>query len=109
MKNETKAIVYYNNIPAGTLCKDYSGYSFQYLENYLHNPSSPAISISFPKQEKPFRSKILFPFFYGLLSEGENKEIFCKVLKIDERDYFSLLINTAGLDTIGAVTVRGIQ
>lgn len=109
MKTTTKAIVSYNGIQAGELSRDSSGYVFRYFKSYLHNPRCPAISLSFPKQEEPFTSRILFPFFYGLLSEGENKEIFCKVLKIDKNDHFSLLVNTAISDTIGAVTVQRMQ
>ncbi|MCK6605281.1 MAG: HipA N-terminal domain-containing protein [Ignavibacteriaceae bacterium] len=105
----TKAIVKYNGIPAGELSRDSSGYIFRYLESYLHNSRCPAISLSLPKREEPFTSRILFPFFYGMLSEGENKEIFCKVLKIDKNDHFSLLVNTAVSDTIGAVTVQRMQ
>ena len=81
MKNETKATVYYNNVPAGELVKDSSGYLFVYLESYLHNQKQPPISLSFPKKIEPFHSKYFFPFFYGLLSEGENKDIICRTLK----------------------------
>jgi serine/threonine-protein kinase HipA len=106
MKNPVKAIVNYNGIPAGELQKDSSGYTFRYLESYLFNSDYPPVSLSFPKRDAPFRSEKLFPFFYGLLSEGENKDIYCKVLKIDKDDHFSLLLKTAEFDTVGAVTVR---
>jgi serine/threonine-protein kinase HipA len=51
----------------------------------------------------------LFPFFYGLLSEGTNKEIQSKLLKIDENDDFTRLIKTAENDTIGAITIKEIR
>lgn len=35
-------------------------------------------------------------FFFGLLSEGINKDIQCRLLKIDEDDDFTRLIQTAG-------------
>lgn len=109
MNYKMKALVSYNNIPAGELLKDPSGYTFRYLDSYLINSDYPPVSLSFPKREAPYRSERLFPFFYGLLAEGENKDIYCKVLKIDKNDHFSLLLSTAGFDTIGAVTVRAVQ
>lgn len=104
-----KTTVFYNKIPAGELSKESSEYVFKYYDFYLLDSSLPAISLSFPKSTEPFRSKILFPFFYGLLSEGENKDIICKSLKIDVRDHFSLLLNSAAFDTIGPITVGEIQ
>ena len=108
MKTISKATVYFNRIPAGELEKKSSGYVFRYLESYLADMGNPAISLSFPKRQAPFHSKTMFPFFFGLLSEGENKDIICKTLKIDPRDNFSLLVNSACYDTIGPITVRSI-
>jgi len=51
---------------------------------------------------------VLFSFFSGLLSEGINKDIQCRLLKIDENDDFTRLLKTAGEDTIGAITVKAI-
>ncbi len=100
-----KAKVYYNKILAGYLTKDVLEYQFIYNSDYLRS-DFPAISITLPKQEQIFHSKILFPFFFGMLSEGENKKIICKNHKIDENDYFTLLLKTAGQNTIGAITVE---
>lgn len=102
MKREAK--VFYNENYVGTLSKVDGEYFFQYSDEYLQT-DYPAISLSLPKQKKIFRSNILFPFFYGLLSEGENKELQCRKLKIDENDFFSLLLKTASEDTIGGVRV----
>ena len=104
--NEKNAIVYYNDIVAGYLSKGNGKYIFRYDENYLLE-KYPPISISFPKRPQLYESEKLFAFFYGLLAEGDNKEIQCKMLKIDENDHFTRLIKTAGENTIGAVTVRG--
>ena len=101
-----KASVHYNSILAGYLSKDGSHYFFQYDENYLADNFSPAISITLPKQKEVFTSEILFPFFYGLLAEGENKDLQCRLLHIDERDHFGRLLKTGMLDTIGGITVR---
>ncbi|MFH0733352.1 MAG: HipA N-terminal domain-containing protein [bacterium] len=101
----TKAKVFFNKILAGILVKDETGYQFKYDSAYLSS-NLPAISITMPKQVEVYYSKNLFPFFFGLLSEGENKTIICKTLKIDENDYYTLLLKTAHSNTIGAVTVE---
>lgn len=57
----------------GILSKDQAAiYRFQYAAEYLSNTTEPAISLSFPKREAPFESSILFPFFFGLLAEGDD-------------------------------------
>ncbi|HPO55857.1 MAG: phosphatidylinositol kinase [Ignavibacteriales bacterium] len=100
------AEVYFNNLHAGTLSKRDGYYYFQYSPEYLSAQDTPPISTSFPKQEEEFKSKILFPFFFGLLSEGANKEIECSTLKIDENDHFVRLLETLINDSIGGITVR---
>lgn len=106
MKTPKKATIFFNGIPAGVLEKSGGVYTFNYFDEYLLNPANPAISLSLPKQREVFRSKILFPFFFGLLSEGENRDIICKTKKIDRKDYLSLLLSSAEYDTIGPITVR---
>jgi HipA-like protein len=71
-----------------------------------HNSAEPAISLSFPKQGAAFEAAVLFPFFFGLLAEGDNKAIQCRVLRIDEEDHFTRLLKTCVTETIGGVTVR---
>jgi serine/threonine-protein kinase HipA len=44
-----------------------------------------------------------------MLSEGANKRIQCRMLKIDENDYFSLLLATTMDDSIGPITVKEIN
>lgn len=104
----TKARVYYNRILAGYLSKKATEYEFIYDSDYLRG-NFPAISISLPKQLEVFHSKTLFPFFFGMLLEGENKEIVCKTNKIDKTDYFTLLLKTACFNTIGAITIEAIN
>ncbi|AYB34917.1 HipA N-terminal domain-containing protein [Chryseolinea soli] len=104
-----KAEVYINNLLAGTLEKtDQQRYVFCYDDKYFINPACPAISLTLPKTQQEFRSTILFPFFFGLLSEGVNRQTQCRLLKIDENDHFGLLLATAHSDTIGAITVKEI-
>jgi serine/threonine-protein kinase HipA len=102
-----KAEIYFNHILAGFLEKNENNYMFSYDENYLKS-THPAISFSFPKHSNFYKSTSLFPFFFGLLSEGINKEIQCKAYQIDEKDEFTRLLKTAKNDTIGAITVQEI-
>jgi HipA-like protein len=103
---ERKAKVLNNGRLAGFLSKSNAGYAFAYAEEYLLDATAPAISLTLPKQTKEHRSDILFPFFFGLLAEGENKKAQCRALKIDERDHFARLLKTAATETIGAITVQ---
>ena len=104
-----RAEVLANRIVAGILTETDDGqYIFRYDDAYLLNTELPAISLAFPKRKEEFVSNELFPFFYNMLSEGANKAIQCKKLKIDEGDAFGLLLATARYDTIGAITINGI-
>ncbi|MEQ8926442.1 MAG: HipA N-terminal domain-containing protein [Fulvivirga sp.] len=103
------AEVYNNNLLAGLLEKTEQGeYTFTYDHHYLNNPETSAISLTLPKTEQTYQSSVLFPFFYGLLSEGVNRQTQCRLLKIDEKDHFSLLLKTAKTDTIGSITINEI-
>jgi len=71
-----------------------------------YNPDKPAISLTLPKSENEFHSRHLFPFFYNMLPEGTNKQVVCKLNRIDPKDDFGLLLTAAKYDSIGAVTVQ---
>jgi serine/threonine-protein kinase HipA len=102
-----KAEIYNNGVLAGVLEQtDRQQYIFRYDDHYFINPACSAISLSMPKTKQEYRSHFLFPFFYGLLSEGVNKQTQCRMLHIDETDYFGLLLATAKADTIGSITVK---
>lgn len=103
------ATVFYNGKPAGKLTKTGTRYRFIYHENYLTGVGNRPISITLPLRAQPHESDILFPVFINMLSEGANKRIQCRMLKIDENDYFSLLLATATGDTIGAITIKPID
>jgi HipA-like protein len=106
----SKANVYCRGNFAGVLSKDQvDGYRFQYDLTYLTNLSYPPISLSFPKQEASFESTVLFPYFFGLLAEGDDKLLQCRVLRIDEEDHFTRLLKTCATETIGGVTVKEIE
>lgn len=105
-----KGGVYLNDKLAGILERTDEGvYVFRYEDDYFRDEQAPAISLTLPKSVQVHVHDELFPFFQGLLAEGVNKEIQCRLLRIDERDDFTRLLRTAGEDTIGAVTVKAIQ
>jgi HipA-like protein len=103
-----KAKVFNNKLFAGYLAQDTDGYSFTYDEKYLLDPRTPPISVTLPKSGREYHSKNLFPFFFGLLAEGEEKALQCRLLRIGERDHFTRLLKTAHTETIGSVTVREV-
>jgi len=105
-----QGIVYNNDIVAGIISQLNDGtFKFEYDINYYNNPYFPAISLNLPKNQQVYLSDTLFPFFYNLLSEGSNKKTQNQYLKIDERDYFELLLKTAHSETIGAIHVKEIK
>ena len=59
-----------------------------------------------PKSRAVYRSKVLFPFFFGLLAEGAQKRLQCRSLRIDEDDHFTRLAETCREGVIGAVYVK---
>lgn len=104
-----QAEVLVNKIAAGILTETDEGhFVFRYNDAYLVSDELPPISLAFPKRKDEYVSDELFPFFFNMLSEGANKAIQCRTLKIDEQDAFGLLLATAGYDTIGAITIRAL-
>lgn len=101
-----RGLVYYNGTLAGYLEKTNEGYRFSYENNYQLHPAMPAISLLLPKSAQIYESEKLFPFFEGLLSEGVNKDIQCRLFRIDENDDFTRLLLSSRSDTIGAITVK---
>ena len=99
-----------NNVFAGTL-REFSPdqYEFEYDQTYRNDPELPAISLTLPKSHQIYQADHLFPFFFNLLSEGVNRKLQSRQLKIDENDYFGLLLATAKTDTIGAITIEEIE
>jgi serine/threonine-protein kinase HipA len=103
------AAVYRNEELVGTLIEEgRSSYIFRYDDRWFADAKKPAVSLTLPKSQQEFRSEILFPFFFNLLSEGVNRKLQSRQLKIDEADHFGLLLATAQYDTIGAITVQPI-
>lgn len=101
-----RGVVRVNGKVAGILEERPGGYLFTYDELYFSDSKSAPVSLTLPKSRQVHESEILFPFFYGLLAEGNLKAEQCRRLKLDEDDAFGRLLLTAGSDTIGAVTVH---
>jgi HipA-like protein len=105
-----QAKVFRNNELVGILIEENSSsYLFLYDDVWFADATKPNLSLSLPKTTKEFRSNYLFPFFFNMLSEGVNKQIQCRILKIDEHDYFGLLLATAQSDTLGAITIQPMK
>ena len=62
-----KAKVLVRNVLAGILTEDDMGYEFHYDPDYLKSDNAESVSLTLPLTEKPYRDKVLFPFFDGLL------------------------------------------
>jgi len=101
-----KAKIFYNGRLAGVLSKSGRTYRFVYDKDYLAVSGSRPVSLTLPLREEPYESDVLFPAFVNHLSEGANKVIQTRLLKIDENDYFGLLLATGEGDRIGPLTIK---
>ncbi len=104
-----KAIVNFKEIPAGRLEETEQGFRFSYDDAYFQNPTQRAVSLTLPKTQQTYIYPSLFPVFFNMLPEGSNKDLLCRVLRIDENDFFGLLLAVAQYDTIGAITITPIN
>ena len=86
------------------MTEDEAGYEFMYLPEYLVSDSAMPVSLTLPLSDKPYRDKVLFPFFDGLIPEGWLLDIAEQSWKISARDRFSLLLACCK-DCIGNVSV----
>jgi serine/threonine-protein kinase HipA len=99
------AKVLYNGMLAAWLSETDEGYVLQYDGEFLKKSDSNPISLTLPKRKEPYSSKVLFPFFDGLIPEGWLLDIAVDHWKVKANDRFELLLTTCR-DTIGAVTVE---
>ena len=107
--SDRRGIVLLDNRDCGLIEENENGYRFHYLKEFLASPNPRAISLTLPCRAELYEAEQLFPFFSGLLAEGALREIQCRTHQIDENDDFGLLLETAGGDVIGAVTVRRLE
>lgn len=104
------AKIFFKGQEAGVLTQQEDGtFTFQYNSSWVDDSSKPAISLTLPKIVEPYHSRYLFPFFCNMLPEGSNKQVVCRLNRLDKTDYFGLLLTVATTDTIGAVTVSKID
>lgn len=102
--------VYIKRRYAGVLEEiDRKNYSFRYDNTYYNDPDAPPVSLTMPKDKQEYLSSFLFPVFFNMTSEGDNRMIQARNLRIDENDDFGILAATGHTDTIGAITVIPIE
>lgn len=106
-KEMKKANVYMHDQQAGTLTEDENGFHFAYDHSYLESDSAESISLTLPLTDKVYESKVMFPFFDGLIPEGWLLDIAQKSWKFDPRDRMEILLKTCH-DCIGAVSIEEI-
>lgn len=99
-----QAQIFYQNELAGIITENEEGYSFVYDALYIEKPNAKPISLTLPLQKIEFESKILFPFFDGLIPEGWLLNIAIDNWKLNPRDRFALLLSMCR-DCIGCVSV----
>lgn len=99
-----QAKVFINSTLAGILTEDDGGYEFRYDSTYLASEGAEAISLTLPLSNTPYRDKVLFPFFDGLIPEGWLLDIAEQSWKISARDRFSLLLACCK-DCIGNISI----
>lgn len=104
----TLAEIYIASTLVGILREDDMGYEFKYDDNYLASKAAVPVSLTLPLTSKPYRDKVLFPFFDGLIPEGWLLDIAEQNWKISARDRFSLLLACCK-DCIGNVSVIPIK
>ena len=89
---------------AGWLSQDENGYHFAYDAGYLGLTAVEPVSLTLPLQKETYHSKMLFPFFDGLIPEGWLLDIAKRNWKLKPRDRMGLLLACCK-DCIGAVSV----
>lgn len=102
-----RCIVCVKGIPAGELIETDDGkYVFKYDDAYLTDETLPPVSLTLPKTKHHYESDVLFPCFFNILSEGENRALQSELLHVDAEDDFGIMLETAQFDTIGSITIK---
>ena len=102
--------VYVNDVKAGLLTElnPGKGYTFVYTEAYATS-DMPPVSLTLPKRKEAYEAEYLFPFFTNLLPEGANRKVICREQRIDDKDFFGMLMATVGTDMIGSINFREVE
>ncbi len=99
-----QADVFYKDLLAGILTENDEGYEFRYLASYLSSKQAKPVSLTLPLQAEAYTSRVLFPFFDGLIPEGWLLDVALRNTDISILDRMSLLL-VCCKDCIGAVSV----
>ena len=105
MEEYRTAYVFVRNIFAGTLKETDEGYMFEYDIDYMKTQDASPVSLTLPLRNEPYRSKMLFAFFDGLIPEGWLLNIVTHNWKLNPKDRFGILL-VACKDCIGNVSIR---
>lgn len=103
-----KAEIRIHDITAGWLTQDDDGYHFVYDAGFLSDKRATPVSLTLPLQKGAFTSKVLFPFFDGLIPEGWLLDVAERNWKLNPRDRMGLLLACCK-DCIGAVSVHPLN
>jgi serine/threonine-protein kinase HipA len=93
---------------AGLVEETERGYRFSYHPVYLKNAEAIRVSLTLPLRAEPYESKVLFPFFDGLIPEGWLLEVAERTWKLNPRDRMGLLLACCA-DCIGNVSVTPLE
>ena len=99
-----QAEVYYKDRLAGLLSETDSGYTFEYLPEYLNGNNPRPVSLTLPLREEAYTNNVLFPFFDGLIPEGWLLDVAIRNTDISILDRMALLMLCCK-DCIGAVSI----
>lgn len=102
-----KADIYVHETKAGVLEETETGYRFQYESTYVSQKNAEPVSLTLPLQQESYESRILFPFFDGLIPEGWLLDVVEDTWKVNSKDRMGLLLVSCR-DTIGHVSVREV-
>ena len=103
-----KAEIKMHDRTAAWLTEEDDGFHFRYDEIYLEADDAQAVSLTLPIQKEEYVSKMMFPFFDGLIPEGWLLDVAQKNWKLKERDRMGLLLACCK-DCIGAVSVYPVS
>ncbi len=96
--------IYLYDLPIGTLSSRGRGVRFEYSPQALENEALPALSLSLPKQSKPFPDSQAGPFFRNLLPEQAYRRLVATAVGTSVENSVALL-GAIGGEWPGAVSI----
>ncbi|MCX6110948.1 MAG: HipA N-terminal domain-containing protein [Proteobacteria bacterium] len=101
-----KGDVYIETTKVGEISESADGaFIFVYDVAYATQPHSKAVSRTLPVRQEPYTSRVLFPFFDGLIPEGWLLDVAVRNWKLKSHDRMGLLLVACG-DCIGNVSIH---